>query len=232
MDGCAVGVAPELPEVRGPGVGPLDRPPGAEGDRCLLRRPEVARGRHVGMTSSTPRLSSAWRTKATSSRVSPMFSSSAQRASSATVSTTPTTIHSSRLARTVVSEALAPQSRSASSHEQPVTDRTSITSEQSRSGSRRRWQPRGRVFGARGTRGSIAARTVSATSGSSACSIVGTSTWSSVGSPAPRAARGHPHDRWTAAGPCGEVLDRAGPTQGGPARPTAGLAGRAGRVRQ
>ncbi len=109
---------------------------------------------------------------ATSSRVSPMSSSQAQRAS-ATVSNTPAAIHSSRLARTVVSEDLLPQSRSASSHEQPVTNRTSITSKQSRSGSRRRWEPGGWVFGAGGTRGSIAAQTVPTTSGSGARMVVG-----------------------------------------------------------
>ena len=54
----------------------------------------------------------------------------------------PGRVHSSRRSRAVVSETLLPHSRSASSHEHPVTRRTNCTSKQSRSGARGRWQPK------------------------------------------------------------------------------------------
>src|ERR1039458_2647036 len=68
---------------------------------------------------------------ATSDRSRPMILSYPEIASFAIVSKTPAAIHSSRRSRTVVSETLLPHSRSPSSHEQPVTSLTSITSKQS-----------------------------------------------------------------------------------------------------
>jgi hypothetical protein len=67
-----------------------------------------------------------------------MTRSYAVSASLAMASKIPAAIHSSRRSRTVVSDTLVPHSRSASSHEQPVTNRTSITSKQSRSDQRGR----------------------------------------------------------------------------------------------
>jgi len=76
-------------------------------------------------------------------------------------SNTPATSHSSRRWRTVVSDTLFPQRRSASSHEQPVESRTSITSKQSRFEERGRWQPSGCTSTRTGTSGSMAAHTAS-----------------------------------------------------------------------
>src|SRR5680860_1273534 len=84
------------------------------------------------------------------------------------LSNTPASIHSSRRSRTVVSDTLFEHSRSASSHEQPVTSRTSMTSKQSRSEARWRWQPNGWVSTRTGSSGSTAAQMVSFTFGSSA----------------------------------------------------------------
>jgi hypothetical protein len=89
-------------------------------------------------------------------------------ASLAMASNTPAVIHMSRRSRTVVSETLLAQSRSASSHEQPVARRTKITAKQSRSGVLARWQPSGWSSTGTGTSGSIAAHIASTTSGSNA----------------------------------------------------------------
>ena len=116
---------------------------------------------------------------ATSERSRPMILSYPSLASAAIALNTPASIHSSRRSRTVVSETLLPHSRSASSHEHPVTRRTSITSKQSRLSARGRWQPSGWSSTASGMSGSIPAQTASPTSGSSVrTSYGGTSTWS------------------------------------------------------
>lgn len=95
-------------------------------------------------------------------------------ASVASASNTPAASHSSRRSRTVVSETLLPHKRSASTHEQPVESRTSITMKQFRFDDRGRWQPRGWASTGRGTRGSMADQTAFNTSGSSARMMVQT----------------------------------------------------------
>ena len=59
-----------------------------------------------------------------------------QIASSPILPNTPAVIHSSRRDRTVVSDTSLPHSRSASSHEHPVANRTRITAKHARSDDR------------------------------------------------------------------------------------------------
>src|SRR5579863_120923 len=94
-------------------------------------------------------------------------------ASSATLAKTPSSTHSSRRARAVVSETFMAQRRSAVTQLQPVTRRTRISSKTNRSEVLGRWQPSGWDLEGPGRCGSTAAKTASTTWGSSARMMVG-----------------------------------------------------------
>ncbi len=104
---------------------------------------------------------------ANSDRSKPMIRSNAATASAQSWSNTPAVIHSSRRARKVVSETRCSRMASMSTHDEPVVSRIRIPQKQSWSGTRGRWHPSG-CSGGLGSSGSMAAKTASTTSVSSA----------------------------------------------------------------
>ncbi len=112
----------------------------------------------------------------TSDKSRPTMRSWARSASGSGPSKTPASTHSSRRARIVVSDTRPPNSLSAVTHEQPVTNRIKIPQNTILSGIRRRCPPVGWLSTGTGTSGSIAAHTGSTTSDPNARMMCLTST--------------------------------------------------------
>lgn len=128
-------------------VGAVDRPAQRDAVTVDANRPLPAEFAPVNRTvaGALTAVGALWidPSIATSERSRPMMRSNALIASSRSWSNTPAAIHSSRRARSVVSDTLCSRIASMSTHDAPVVRRIRIPQKHSRSAIRGRWQPSG-----------------------------------------------------------------------------------------